>query len=70
MKHLSLHSVVTYHKKFGSRKKKIKIYFTECPRMTLGKTRFAECRSCDTRQRSYFAECQDLTPDKGNGRQL
>jgi hypothetical protein len=58
MEHLSLHSVGTSHKKFGWEKKKIKIYFAECPRIALDKTWFVECRSCDTRERSYFVECQ------------
>jgi hypothetical protein len=45
MEHVSLHSIGTYHKKFGWKKiKKIKIYYAECPRMTLDKARFAECR--------------------------
>ena len=38
MVHVGLHSVGTYHKKFGKQNKKIKIYFVECP-------------SLDTRQR-------------------
>jgi hypothetical protein len=37
MEHIGLHSVETYHKNFGWEKKKIKIYFAECPIMTLGK---------------------------------
>jgi hypothetical protein len=43
MVHVSLNSVATYHKKFDWGKKKIKIYFAECPRMTLGKAYFIEC---------------------------
>jgi hypothetical protein len=31
MVHVGLHSVGTYHKKFGCQNKKIKIYFAECP---------------------------------------
>jgi hypothetical protein len=37
MVHVGLHSVGTYHKKFGGQNKKIKIYFAECPQKTLGK---------------------------------
>jgi hypothetical protein len=37
MVHVSLHSVGTYHKKFGDQNKKIKICFAECPQKTLGK---------------------------------
>jgi hypothetical protein len=37
MVHLGLHSVGTYHKKFGGQnKKKIKICFAECQQKTLG----------------------------------
>jgi hypothetical protein len=51
---LGLHSVATYHKKFGKEnKKKIKIYFAECPRVALGKAFFAECETWDTRQRFF-----------------
>jgi hypothetical protein len=50
MVHVGLHSVAIYHKKFGWGKKKIKIYFAECPCMTLGKSFFAECQTWDTRQ--------------------
>ena len=60
MIHVGLHSVGTYHKKFGRQNKKIKIYFAECLEMTLGKASFAECLLCGTRQRSLFAECQTL----------
>jgi hypothetical protein len=31
MVYVGLHSVETYHKKFGWQIKKIKIYFAECP---------------------------------------
>jgi hypothetical protein len=41
MVHVGLYSVGTYYKKFGWEKKKI--YFVECPRMTLGKEGYAEC---------------------------
>jgi hypothetical protein len=58
MVHVGLHSVGTYHKKFGWQKRKRKMYFAECPEMTLGKACSAECQSFDTRQRSIFAECQ------------
>jgi hypothetical protein len=36
MVHVGLHSVGTYHKKFGGQNKKIKMYFAECSEMTLG----------------------------------
>jgi hypothetical protein len=49
MKHVSLHSVGTYHKNFNWEKKKI--YFAECPRMPLGKALFVKCQAWDTRQR-------------------
>jgi hypothetical protein len=63
MVHVGLHSVETYHKKFGWENKKIKMYFAECPEMTLGKEGyrhsakyseiiFAECRPEGTRERS------------------
>jgi hypothetical protein len=58
MIHVGLHSIGTYHKKFGRQNKKIKIYFVECLEKTLGKESFAECPVCGTRQRSLFAECQ------------
>jgi hypothetical protein len=74
MVHVGLYSVGTYHKKFGRENKKIKMYFAECPEMTLGKGWFAECQLVDTRQRIvkaylssaaqgtlgkvFFAECQ------------
>jgi hypothetical protein len=73
MVHVGLYSVGTHHKKFGWENKKIKMYFTECPEMTIGKVAFAECSLGDTRQRivkksllsvaqvtlgkDYFAEC-------------
>jgi hypothetical protein len=44
MVHVGLHSVGTYHKKFGWQNKKIKIYFAECPRKALGKACSAECQ--------------------------
>jgi hypothetical protein len=37
MVRVCLHSVGTYHKKFGDQNKKIKICFVECPQKTLGK---------------------------------
>jgi hypothetical protein len=49
--HVGLHSVGTYHKKFGWEKKKIKKYFAEHPEMTLGKAFSVECQLVDTRQR-------------------
>ena len=51
MIHVDLHSVGTYHKKFGRQNKKIKIYFVECLIKTLGKDSFVECQLCGTRQR-------------------
>jgi hypothetical protein len=51
MVHVGLHSVETYHKKFGWQNKKIKIYFAECPRQALGKAYSAECQTVDTRTR-------------------
>jgi hypothetical protein len=45
MEHVSLNSVGTYHKNFGWKKKKIKIYFVECHPRTLGKVWLAECRA-------------------------
>jgi hypothetical protein len=58
MIHVGLHSVGTYHKKFGRQNKKK--YFAECLGMTLGKVAFAECLLFGTRQRRLFAECQPL----------
>jgi hypothetical protein len=43
MIHVGLHSVGTYHKKFGRQNQKIKIYFAECLDKTLGKELFTEC---------------------------
>jgi hypothetical protein len=37
MVHVGLHSLVTYHKKFGDQNKKIKICFAECLHRALGK---------------------------------
>jgi hypothetical protein len=50
MVHVGLYSVGTHHKKFGRENKKIKMYFAECPEMTLGKEAFAEGQMVDTRQ--------------------
>jgi hypothetical protein len=55
MVHVGLHSVGTYHKKFGWENKK---------------KYFAECQTQDTRQRSLFAECQNSALSKDNGHQL
>jgi hypothetical protein len=52
MIHVGLDSVGTHHKNFERQNKKINIYFAECPGMTLGKVRFAECLICDTRYRT------------------
>jgi hypothetical protein len=38
--------------------------------MALGKTFFAECQAWDTRQSSFFTECQSLALGIDNGRQL
>jgi hypothetical protein len=65
MVHVGLHSVGTYHKKFGWENKKIKIYFAECPEMTLGKEAFVECQLVDTRQRIFFVKCQCSALCKG-----
>jgi hypothetical protein len=70
MKHVSLYSVVTYHKMFGWKKKKMETYFAECPRVALDKIWIVECRAWGTRQSSCFTECQIPTLDKDNGRQL
>jgi hypothetical protein len=64
MVHVGLHSVETYHKKFGWQNKKIKIYFVECLRKALG------CQTWGTRQRRFFAECQYSALGKCNGCQL
>jgi hypothetical protein len=58
MIHVGLHSVGTYHKKFGRQNKKIKIYFTECLEKTPSKENFVECLLFGTRQTRLFAECQ------------
>jgi hypothetical protein len=50
MIHVGLHSVETYHKKFGWENKKIKMYFAECLEMTLDKEAFAKCELGGTRQ--------------------
>jgi hypothetical protein len=49
MIHVGLHSVGTYHKKFGRQKKYI--HFVECLMKTLGKDSFAECQLGGNRQR-------------------
>jgi hypothetical protein len=45
MVHVGLHSVATYHKKFGWQNNKIKIYFVEFPRKALGKACSVECQT-------------------------
>jgi hypothetical protein len=60
MVHVSLHSVVTYHKKFGKEKEKIEIFFAECLNLTLGKD--LVCRVSNVEHSAkiiniYFAEC-------------
>jgi hypothetical protein len=68
MVHVGLHSVATYHKKFGWKKKKI--YFAECQRMTFGKIFSVKCLTSDTRQKSFSVESQNLDLDKDNDHQL
>jgi hypothetical protein len=46
------------------------MYFVESPRMALGKAYCAECQTENTRQRSFFAECQNSALGKGNSRQF
>jgi hypothetical protein len=51
MVHVGLHSVGTYHKKFGCQNKKIKIYTLPSAKgMILGKVIFTECQTGDTQQ--------------------
>jgi hypothetical protein len=68
MVHVGLHSVGTYHKKFGCQNKKNKNMLCRVPKKALGKEFFAECQLVDTRQRIRFVECQPSA--KVNGRQL
>jgi hypothetical protein len=70
MIHVGLHSVGTHHKNFERQNKKIKIYFAECPDMTLGKVCFAECLLCDTRYRASLPRANSWHSAKTNGRQL
>jgi hypothetical protein len=70
MVHIGLHSVGTYYKKFSWQNKKIKIYFVECPRKALGTACSAKCQMGGTRQRRFFAECQNSALGKGNGRRF
>jgi hypothetical protein len=51
-------------------KEKMKIYFAECQERHSAKYRCAECLQGDTRQSSYFADCQRLSLGKVNDRQL
>jgi hypothetical protein len=60
MVHVGLHSVGTYHKKFGWENKKIKMYFAECQGVTLGKVSFTECQTIDTRQSIFENHKSDL----------
>jgi hypothetical protein len=76
MVHVGLHSVGTYHKKFGGQNVKNKIWFAECLYKTLGKVVFTECPVFGTQQRltavsfrtaadgllpsAFFAECLTL----------
>jgi hypothetical protein len=57
MIHVGLHSVGTYQKSLGDKINKIKIYFAECLKKTLGKDNFAECLK-KTLGKDSFAECQ------------
>jgi hypothetical protein len=70
MVHVGLNSVEHTTKSLVEKRKKIKIYFAECPRMALGTAYSAECKTWDTRQRSFFAEYQSSALGKDNGRQL
>jgi hypothetical protein len=59
MVHVGLHSVGTYHKKFGGQnKKKYKYALPSVHRKHSAKTIFAESQLCGTRQRICFAECR------------
>jgi hypothetical protein len=51
MEYVSLHSVETYHKKFGWEKKKNKNILCRVSKNALAKAFFAECQGWDTRQR-------------------
>jgi hypothetical protein len=70
MIHVGLDSVGTHHKNFERQNKKINIYFAECPGMTLGKVRFAECLICDTRYRTSLPRANGWHSAKTNDRQL
>jgi hypothetical protein len=59
MIHVGLHSVGTYHKKFGRQNKKIKIYFVECLIKTLGKDSFV-VKTDGHLPSATFAECFTL----------
>jgi hypothetical protein len=59
MVHVGLHSVGTYHKKFGKENRKIEICFAECLRVTLGNGKEASLPSTNSRRSA-----------KANGRQL
>jgi hypothetical protein len=65
MVHLGLHSVGTYHKKFGCQNLKNKNILCRLPKKELGKEFFAECQLIDTRQRILFAECLPSALGKG-----
>ena len=66
MVHVGLHSVGTYHKKFGAQNKK-KICFVECPQKTLGKDTFVECSTLGERQLSAKGR---QPPSKADGHYL
>jgi hypothetical protein len=66
MKHVSLHSVGTYHKKFGWEKNML----CRVSKMALGKALFVECPAWDTRQSLFknikppFVECLSVALGK------
>jgi hypothetical protein len=64
MVHVGLHSVGTYHKKFGWEKKNIKNILCRVLELTLGKAFSTECQLVDTQQKSIFAECPRLALGK------
>jgi hypothetical protein len=70
MVHVGLHSVGTYHKKFGGQNVKNKNMLCRVSIEGTRKEFFAECLVFGTRQRSHFAECQSSALGKGDGRQL
>jgi hypothetical protein len=69
IEHVILHSVGTNHKNFGWKKKKMEIYFVECPRHS-AKYALPSVASIDTRQSTFFVEYQRLALGKDNGRKI